>query len=151
MNSTLFEPQNSDIKHLTATILMREQDSHPDPGDKLNFNPEIDKLRKHAKEHRVAKEPNLTIYTMTQTKLKDEVNRKYEEEREKKELAERMKPVNITTVRYNTKTNDVNNKTINFRSVDERTSNIISGFSALKTKEALDLEVLNSKIQGYNT
>jgi len=86
-------------------------------------------MRKYAKDHRVTKEPNLAIYSMTQTKIKDQIEREIEEEKEKKELAERMKPVNITTVRYNSKIADTGNKTIKFSATDKKTSNAMSTFS----------------------
>lgn len=150
-NLGIWEDQHGDVKHLTASLFTLNQISKPDPGDKLKFNDQIERQRKLAKKLRVLKDPNLTIYKSVQGKLHDELKRKTKEERDAKELAEKMRPVNITTMRYTNKVNDVTNKHINFSSVDNNTQQTLASFTQLKTQESVDQSLLNSKIQGYET
>eukprot|EP00330_Aristerostoma_sp_ATCC50986_P008018 CAMPEP_0114595230 /NCGR_PEP_ID=MMETSP0125-20121206/17001_1 /TAXON_ID=485358 ORGANISM="Aristerostoma sp., Strain ATCC 50986" /NCGR_SAMPLE_ID=MMETSP0125 /ASSEMBLY_ACC=CAM_ASM_000245 /LENGTH=54 /DNA_ID=CAMNT_0001796555 /DNA_START=214 /DNA_END=378 /DNA_ORIENTATION=+ len=54
-------------------------------------------MRKKAKTLRNEKLPNMSILEKTQTKIKKNAEEEIKKEKEAKELAEKMKPVNITT------------------------------------------------------
>jgi len=150
-NANLFEPKTADVSYLTSSVLMIERSKRPDPGDSLKFNPQLERMRSRAKKLRVLKEPNLTIYNQTQTKLRQQEEERIRKEKEEKELAEKLKPVNINTLRYNSKINDVANKTLTFRSVDDKTLNALATFTQLKAKESFDLAEMTNKIQPYET
>ncbi len=93
----------------------------------------------------------MTIYNHAKQKVEEEEERKIREEKEAKDLAEKMKPVNITTMRYRTKVGDVENKTMNFTSVDRKTMTNMVEFTKVKQKDSFDYNLLSSKIQPYDT
>ena len=88
----------------------------------------------------------MSILEKTQTKIKKNAEEEIKKEKEAKELAEKMKPVNITTQRYRTKIGDVRNKSVTFSAIDPNTFNAIDNFTRLKTKEQMDYKELTNKI-----
>jgi hypothetical protein len=81
-NLGIWDDQHGDVKHLTASLFTLNQISKPDPGDKLQFNEQIERQRKQAKKLRVLKDPNLTIYKSVQGKIHEEKRHKHKEEKE---------------------------------------------------------------------